>query len=191
MESADRYPFDWRMHMVENIGGRIRRVRKSKGMTLNDLATGAGLSVSYISNLERNLCSPTLENLVKICTVLDVSMLKLLDNEGWNEDVVRAADREVVYEQKGEVRYESINFGVDKLNGIVISLEPHCVFDDEWTHSYDEIGYVLEGELTIMLNENTYVLNPGDCIYVPSKNEHNMSNVSDRRCISYWVKRGE
>ena len=177
--------------MVENIGGRIRRVRKSKGMTLNDLATGAGLSVSYISNLERNLCSPTLENLVKICTVLDVSMLKLLDNEGWNEDVVRAADREVVYEQKGEVRYESINFGVDKLNGIVISLEPHCVFDDEWTHSYDEIGYVLEGELTIMLNENTYVLNPGDCIYVPSKNEHNMSNVSDRRCISYWVKRGE
>ena len=177
--------------MVENIGGRIRRVRKSKGMTLNDLAGGAGLSVSYISNLERNLCSPTLDNLMKICTVLEVSLVRLLDSMGWNEGVVRASEREVVYEHKGEIRYESINFGEDKLNGLVISLEPHCSYVNKWRHVYDEIGYILEGELTLRLNENEYILRPGDSVYVDSRDEHNMSNHGDVTCVSYWVTRGE
>ena len=177
--------------MVSNIGSRIRRVRKGKNMTLSDLASQSDLSVSYISNLERDLCSPTLENLMKICTALDVSMLKLLDNKGWNEEVIRANEREVVYEQKGEVRYESINFGADKLNGLIISLEPNCTYHDEWHHKYDEIGFVLQGELTIRLNKHEYVLHPGDSVYVGSMEEHNMTNCTDAPCVSYWVKRGE
>ena len=104
--------------MIDDIGGRLRSVRKSKGMTLAELADHAELSVSYISNLERNLCSPTLENLQKICATLGVSLMNLLDNKVWNEGVVRAEDRDIVYEQKGQIRYESINFGPDKLNGL-------------------------------------------------------------------------
>ena len=177
--------------MVENIGARIRRVRKSKDMTLNDLALGAGLSVSYISNLERDLCSPTLDNLNKICAVLNVSLIKLLDSADWNEGVIRQDEREVISMQEGQIRYESIHFGPDKFNGVVITLDPQCVCGDDWRHDYDEIGYVLEGELTIRINENEYVLKAGDCVYIGTRDEHNLSNHSQEKCVSFWVKRGE
>lgn len=177
--------------MVENIGGRLRRVRKSRDMTLSDLAMRAGLSVSYISNLERDLCSPTLDNLNRICAVLDVSLIKLLDSADWNEGVIRAEEREAVTMQSGQIRYESIHFGPDKFNGVVITLEPQCICGDDWRHDYDEIGLILEGELTIHINGNEYVLREGDSVYVGARDEHNLSNHSDRKCVSYWVKRGE
>ena len=177
--------------MVENIGSRLRRVRKNRDMTLNELAMGSGLSVSYISNLERDLCSPTLDNLNRICGVLNISLIKLLDSADWNEGVIRAGERETVTMQNGMVRYESIHFGPDKFNGVVIRLEPQCICGDDWHHDYDEIGYVLEGELTIRIHENEYVLKEGDCVYIGTRDEHNLSNHSDRTCVSYWVKRGE
>lgn len=177
--------------MLEDIGGRLRSVRKGKGLTLSELAQQSELSVSYISNLERNLCSPTLENLQKICAVLGVSFMNLLDNKKWNEGVVRAQDREIVYEQKGQIRYESINFGPDKLNGLLIEIEPNCVYKKEWNHEYDEIGFVLEGELTLSLNDKEFVLYTGDSFYIGQNDKHNISNHSDKPCVSYWVKRGE
>ena len=177
--------------MIDDIGGRLRSVRKSKGMTLAELADHAELSVSYISNLERNLCSPTLENLQKICATLGVSLMNLLDNKVWIEGVVRAEDRDIVYEQKGQIRYESINFGPDKLNGLLIAIEPNCVYKKEWHHEYDEIGYVMEGELTLSIKDKEFVLRKGDSFYIGPNDKHNISNRTDKPCISYWVKRGE
>ena len=177
--------------MSDNIGGKIRRVRKNKGMTLNDLAMGSGLSVSYISNLERDLCSPTLDNLMRICKVLEVSLVRLLDSMSWNEGIVRAEDREVVLEKPGQAKYEAINFGLDRLNGLVVTLEPGYAYNDTWGHDYDEIGLVMEGSLTLRVADNERVLNPGDCVYIGAGDEHTISNRSDATCVSYWVRRGE
>ena len=46
----------------------------------------------------------------------------------------------------------------------------------------------MEGELTIEMNQETYVLKEGDSFYIPSMSRHNLSNRSKARCRSYWVK---
>ena len=55
---------------VENIGQRIKEIRKSKSITIQKLSQFTDLSVGYLSNLERNQASPTLNNLQRICVAL-------------------------------------------------------------------------------------------------------------------------
>lgn len=59
---------------VENIGQRIKEIRKSKSITIQKLSQFTDLSVGYLSNLERNQASPTLNNLQRICVALGISI---------------------------------------------------------------------------------------------------------------------
>ena len=174
--------------MGEGIGTRVRNLRKRRGVTLTQLGHETGLSPAFISNLERNLCSPTLDNIQRICAALDIELVKLLDDKNWGQNIIRAKDRKIVFEQKGQIRYESINFGPERLDGLLIVVEPHCEYKKEWTHAYDEIGFVLEGELTISLDEQQFVLHEGDAFYVDSKKKHSLSNLSEVPCSSLWIK---
>ena len=63
---------------VENIGQRIKEIRKSKSITIQKLSQFTDLSVGYLSNLERNQASPTLNNLQRICVALGISIRDLL-----------------------------------------------------------------------------------------------------------------
>lgn len=175
--------------MIEDVGSRIREIRKEKGLTLMELAKTTGLSAAYLSNLERDMCSPTLENVQRICAALNIEIIKLLDDSGWkNQEVIHAENRDVIFEQKGQIRYEAINFGPGRMDGVYIVIEPHCEYKKNWTHSRDEIGYILDGELTISIDERSYVLKAGDAFYIDAMKKHNLNNFSDKPCISLWIK---
>lgn len=173
---------------MQKIGEKLRKLRKDKNITLKELARKSGLSVSFISNLERDLCSPTIDNLQKICEAMELSIISLLDEKNRDGNVIRAKERQVLYKQDGQISYESVRFAIGKLDGLIIKVEPRCVYEKEWTHSYDELGLVLEGELTIAMNGEDYVLEAGDAFYIPAMTKHNLSNCSDKPCKSYWVK---
>lgn len=174
--------------MGVDLGERVRNLRKRKGMTLTKLGQETGLSPAFLSNLERNLCSPTIENIQRICTALNIELVKLLDDNNWGENVIRADKRRTIFEEKDQIRYESINFGPDRLDGLVIVVESHCEYEKEWTHPYDEIGFVLEGELIVSLDEQQFTLRKGDAFYVDAMRKHSLSNRSDFPASSLWVK---
>lgn len=174
--------------MVNDVGARLRSIRKQKNITLSMLAQHTGLSVGYLSNLERDLSSPTLENIQRICAALDVPLIKLLESKNWDRNVIRANEREIIFEQKNLIRYESLNFGPEKLDGLIIVVEPHCEYKKRWTHAYDEIGLVLDGELTIYIGNEQHKLYSGDAFYIPAMTNHSLSNLSDTPCSSYWVR---
>ncbi len=66
------------MNDIQKIGYSVRAHRRDKGMTLQQLSDISGLSIGYLSNLERNANSPTLVNLQKICDALEISFYSLL-----------------------------------------------------------------------------------------------------------------
>lgn len=174
--------------MGEDLGSRVRSLRKKRGITLTQLGQETGLSPAFLSNLERNLCSPTIDNIQRICMVLNIELVKLLDDKNWAEDVVRAEDRKVVFEQKDQIRYESVSFGPGRLDGLLITVEPHCEYEKEWTHLYDEFGFVLEGELVVSVDERQFFLKKGDAFYVDAMKKHSLGNMSDIPCVSLWVR---
>lgn len=176
--------------MVDTIGLQLRDLRKKSGLTLAELSRQTGLSIAFISNVERNLCSPTLDNLQRICSSLNISLIKLFENQSTESKAIRKSQRDVIFEQKNLIRYEAINFGPSRMDGLVITVEPHCQYEKKWTHAYDEIGLVLEGELTIHFSDSEFVLYKGDAFYIDAMTEHSLSNHSEKPCSSYWVKQG-
>jgi transcriptional regulator with XRE-family HTH domain len=183
-----RTPEGAKRRMTQEIGKRLREIRKNRGITLTELAEKTGLSVGFLSNLERDLSSPTLDNIQRICSVLEISLMKLLEEAQGRDYIIKKEEREVIFKKEGEICYESIKFREGIMDGIVIHIAPGCFYQREWWHNYDEMGLVLEGALTITIEHQSYILQTGDSFYIRAGTEHSICNHTDTPCSSYWVR---
>lgn len=177
---------------VEYVGDRLKFIRKSKRMTLKELSEKTNLSIGYLSNLERNTCSPTLINIQKICQSLDVSITELLKVDLDSEMFVRKNARKLVLYEPNQFKYESIHYLDGKIEGLCITLEPHFEGEKKWFHNYDEIGIIIEGSMEIVVEnsicDKVYRLDKGDSFYIKSGTQHRLCNSTDIVCESCWFK---
>lgn len=171
-----------------NVGKKIEYYRKKKNLTLNDLSEKSGLSIGYLSNLENGKSSLTLDKIQIICEILDISLMKLLEEGSFSGTVIKNDKREIIYEENKQIKYEYIKFGHYLLNGLLITIQPDTYFERTWEHSYDEIGFVIEGEVILVLEDEEYYLEKGDSFYVRKNTQHSLKNQSDEISISYWVR---
>lgn len=171
-----------------DVGQKIKEIRKLKGMTLQQLSTASGLSSAYLSNLERNVISPTIVQLQKVCSSLNVNITDVLTTHDENKSpVVKANERDVFFSEKGKVKYEMLNNGENDIEGICITVEKGINYErTSWGHDYDEIAVITQGSLCIEMSGKEYIINPGDTIYIPKNTLHTFKNVGDSTCISYW-----
>ena len=173
---------------ADSIGAKVKKARKAKKLTLKQLAEKTGLSIGYLSNLERDLSSPTLDNLQTVCGVMKISLISLLAGSPEHKLMIKRNEREVVLDKRESVRYESLNYGDDKLCGLLLTIQPKCYHDTNWHHTYDEIGIVLSGSMEIRIEDQTYHIEPGDSFYIKAYTQHSLGNSSDVPCQSFWVK---
>lgn len=172
---------------LERIGDRFKELRKEKNLTLKELSEKTGLSIGYLSNLERNVSSPTLEYMQRICQILGVSITDLLIPQKQEHIIVRKSDKETIIEND-LLKCESISYGRYSMECLCITLHPGASFQDKtWGHAYDELGIVVQGCMEISIGTNIYKLYEGDSFYICSNTPHSMSNPSDEDCISYWI----
>lgn len=80
-------------YYLDHIGDRFKELRKEQNLTLKELSEKTGLSIGYLSNLERNISSPTLEYMQRICEILGVSITDLLIPQKQEHIIVRKADK--------------------------------------------------------------------------------------------------
>lgn len=168
----------------ENIGIIIRAKRKQENMTLEALAEKTGLSVSYISMLERGMNSPTLANLQTICKALNITIYDLLQKLDASNPVVKKKDRKTIFNSNGFL-YESMTEGKHQLSCIVMTItdnQPHA----SSPHIADEIGFVISGTLIMNLDGIEYTLEAGDSIYINANTEHSYRKISDEPSESIW-----
>lgn len=149
------------------IGQKIKERRKELGLSLRDLAAQVDLTASFLSQVERDVASPSIESLRKISKALDVPVFYfLLDSSGPNP-VVRRNQRRKLAMPEAHVTYELLTQDVKRKMGVVLAeLHPH---DNKVPlvnyNNTEECIFVLEGELEICLGTETYHLEAGDTIY--------------------------
>lgn len=171
------------------IGERIKEKRKKRNYTLKNLADITNLSVGFLSNIERNLNSPSISNLQQICDALDVNLMEIIDNKKEVSPVTRFDQREEIFSNSNAyMKIENIMTGKSSLNGIVITIESQSeqYTDLSWGHSYDEAGVVIEGELEIELNSQIYTLKKGDSIFIKAFTPHRYRNPINKTSVVYW-----
>ena len=176
--------------MSENhtiIGSKIKGIRESKNLSLEEIAESSGLSIEQITSIENDQNLPSLGPLIKIARALGVRLGTFLDDsDALGPVVCRAADRE---------RDSSISFSNGSVDArkhmeyhplaqqkagrhmepFVIDINSSDQLDYQLSaHEGEEFIYVMQGEIEIVYGKETYALKEGDSIFYDSIVKHHV-----------------
>lgn len=175
---------------IERIGNNIKRIRKRKGLTIAELGRYTGLSVGYLSNVERNKTSPTLRNLGIISNSLGISIMDLIETKMKSKVVIPRKDAIKLNYEEYNMNLEIIEFDIDMGVYTYITIEPGKTDSvADFVHPYAEVCTVIEGQLTIIMEGENYILDKGDSIYIKEHVRHIMRNDSNIKCVSFWHRK--
>ncbi len=162
---------------LDQLGDNLRSKRREQGLTLQDVADGAGLSVGFISQLERNLTSPSLTSLAAIARTLDADLTDILAMPDGDSPATRAGERRNFALDGTRSSFERIsaNFPGRTLRAVVEHKQPG-VCGVASRHEGEELHYVLQGSITIKLDGEPHVLGAGDSIHFKSNQLHSSWN---------------
>ncbi|HCT92358.1 MAG TPA: hypothetical protein DF613_13435 [Lachnospiraceae bacterium] len=167
------------------VGNVLKRLRKKNNLTLKNMAEKTGLSAGYLSLLERGLSSPTLKNLNSICQAMNVTMADLILDISAEDNIVnKKGNRHELLNEKG-YHYEVLTPHPDAMQTILMTVtdnKEHISF----SHIADEIGYIISGTITMIVEGDSYELEPGDCIYIAANRHHGYQKTSEEDCVSIW-----
>ncbi|EJP6471611.1 helix-turn-helix domain-containing protein [Clostridium sp. FAM 1755] len=171
------------------LGEKIKYYRKKKGLTIKELSELTNLSIGFISNLERDLNSPSVSNLQQICEILGINLMEILKTTEDKEYTVLKENRNEIFSTDDKkIKFEMLTNGNKHLNAIAITIEGNTDCNDtSWGHNYDELGIVAKGTLEIQMNSQTYTLHEGDSIYVNKFTPHRYKNPCEEINVTYWI----
>jgi len=160
-----------------NVGERVREVRESQGLSLQDISQRTDIDVSILEEIEDGTIAPPLGIVIKLAKALEMKMGYFISGkEDRSCTIVRGDDRKVVsrYDsKKGEhYGYEYESLAPHKKNRhmepFLVTLEPADTEEERSAHDGQEFIYVLEGTMEVRLGEDIHILEPGDSIYYDS-----------------------
>jgi len=169
------------LELASSVGRRIRNLRKARDFTLEQLSERAGISVSYLSQIENGRSNLNLRLLRDLAQALAVPVIDFLaEGDGMDVSVVRVPDRRTYAFKSGAT--ESFLFARDRLDleAAIMDLPPHTDSGTPNSHPGQEFTYVLRGQVIVRLGENrTFELAEGDIIYYRSSMTHSWENPYD------------
>lgn len=173
-----------------NLGKRLKALRLDKRMTLKQVAEKTDLSISFLSQVERSQCSITLTSLQKVAEALGVGPGYFFpSDEVQKASITRRGSRKELQFNHSSFIYTSLcgNLPNPVFEPILATLLPGEKKAAPYSHKGQEFGYVLEGSLTIILDQEEHELQPGDSIHIDSTSPHNWFNRTDEPVKVLWV----
>jgi len=156
---------------------------------LEELASKCGLSVSFLSQVERGLSSLSLSSLQAICKALDVPLTHFFTPPRGDAIVLKAGrPRTRIRIEDSQVTYNLLSCPMPDrtLEVLIAEFPPH--YDHPLiTHPGEEFGYVLEGTLLLQIEDKEFTLEPGDSFHILSSRPHTVRNPSDSPARVLWV----
>ncbi|MDE0196227.1 MAG: XRE family transcriptional regulator [bacterium] len=176
---------------VQAVGTEIKRLRKLRGRTLEQLASQAGVSAGLLSQVERGQGNPSFNTLVQVAHALGIPVARLMAGEQTSSPVVRRSERRRLNlgDNDDLVLAELLTARLDSaLEAIRIVTEPgYSTEDTPFVHDGEEFGIVLEGTHAVNVGGAHYVLEAGDSISYSSTIPHWYENPGDVTSVSLWV----
>ena len=172
-----------------NIGEKIKRLRLRFGLTQEELADRAELSKGFISQVERDLTSPSIATLTDMLECLGTNLKDFFD-ERENEKVVFKEEDMFVKEntENGEhIVWLIPNAQKNSLEPILLTLKPgYATYTDD-PHEGEEFGYVLNGSINLYIGETRHRLKKGESFCFKTAMPHYIENKSKLPAKVLWV----
>ena len=169
------------------IGEKLKQLRIVKGLTQEELADRAELSKGFISQVERDLTSPSIATLVDILQCLGTTVNEFF-NDRQEEQIVFG--KEDYFVKTDEERHNAIQWVIpnaqkNMMEPILIHLEANGTSVEEDPHEGEEFGYVLSGSVFVTLGKQTYKVKKGEAFYFTANKKHMLSSKTGASVL--WV----
>ena len=172
--------------MVE-IGKKIKQYRLKLDLTQEELAQRTELTKGYISQLENDLCSPSIATLEDILHILGVSLQEFF-SEPANEQIVFTSDDYFVSKNGGGTNTWLIpNSQVKEMEPIIITLPQGAQCEERLPFEGEEFGYVLQGKVELVTLREKCKLKQGDSFSIDGKKQHTIRNINKGESKVLWV----
>ncbi len=170
------------------IGARVRRLRKLRGLTIEELANNADLTKGFISQLERDITVPSVLNLKQVVEVLGLDLGTFFSEIDENEkNIYQAKDRIIDIDLED---YKVANL-IPKLrylemNPQLLTLMPLAIYESDYEEN-EGFGFVVKGKIELTIEAETRTINRGGCFYVFFDNHIRVKNLSKKAAEILWV----
>jgi transcriptional regulator with XRE-family HTH domain len=160
------------------IGPRLRHIRLDKGLTVEALATAAGLDKGFLSRLERGTKRPSVETVLRLSAALEVPVGLLFGEETTHETVriSRAAGRNRSLEEPGDYSFELLTPQGSMMEAFLFHVGTQPTGGGQ-QHDGEEMFLVLTGTVEMRTPDRSYVLDAGDCAYLPGHIAHQVRQI--------------
>ncbi len=176
-----------------HFGEKLRTVRERKELTLKEVAQGAGVSESLVSQIERNRVSPAIDTLLSLADVLDINLEYLFEEYRKKHPVVLIHKGERRQVKEDSILYEEIVHPEEEDGQHALEAYSITIPAGEQTHkgSYGhlgrEMGFILSGSGELHYEDLVYQLSKGDSITFSAGAPHLIVNTGTEPLKAIWV----
>jgi len=175
---------------IMNIGNKIKELRTLRNLNVKQLAELVECSPSLISQLERGKTDPSISMLKKIADALNVNIVDFFMTELEDSDIVtRVHERVDIQLNRWDARIQSLVKTVrnKKMQPFYTVIKKGGGSHGMYSHDGEEFGYIIQGQMDLILNDKIFTIKEGESFYFSSKIPHNWGNSSDKDVIVLWV----
>lgn len=172
-----------------DIGKRIKSLRVKNGLTLEELASRTELTKGFLSQLERNLTSPSISTLEDIVEVLGVSLENFFKEEKTAKICFGADDYFIDEKDDSTVTWLVPSAQKNEMEPILLNLACNGSSHEIKPHEGEELAYVLKGRVVLkdLTNKVDYALKKGETFYMKGDFCHIIINESEHEAQLLWV----
>ena len=168
-------------------GQRFRRLRQRRNLSLVQVARATGVSVGFLSALERGQMRASIATLTRIARYYGTNLLSFFDASKKNSRLVPPKERRVLETTKG-VRMELLAWGNKVMEPHLFRIKPGSGSGEPYTHEGEEFLHVIRGTFEIWIgNDEHYKLKPGDSLYFESSTPHRWRNPGSSESWLLWI----
>ena len=174
---------------IMEIGSKLKRLRMENNLTQEELADRCELSKGFISQVERDLASPSISTLSDLLQCLGTD-LKDFFNDAADNNVVFTKDDVFVKENKEDlsiVNWIVPNSQKHDMEPIIITLLPGGTSYMDDPHEGEEFGFVLAGSVTLYLGNKKYKVKKNESFYYKANHNHYIRNDGKTNATVLWV----
>ncbi|GKX29135.1 transcriptional regulator [Vallitalea longa] len=171
------------------IGNKIKSLRVMHALTQEELADRAELSKGFISQVERDLTSPSIATLVDILQCLGTNLKDFFNDMEDEKITFKKEDyfEKIDTELNNEIKWIIPNAQKNTMEPIYLTLAPKGSTLPDNPHEGEEFGYVLKGSINIYIGSNVYKVKKGESFYFAASKKHYIVNSTNHSAELIWV----
>ena len=173
-----------------DIGEKLKGLRQRRGLTQEELADRCELSKGFISQVERNLASPSIATLTDLLECLGSTLKEFFSDDGKEQTVYTRADMFVKEDPDtlhGRITWLVPNAQKNSMEPILVELGAGGETEEFKPHEGEEFGYVLAGNIKIILGDRVIRARRDDSFYVRPAAPHRIGHAGKSVCRVIWV----